>query len=128
MRKSKNAFTMIELVFVIVILGILAAVAIPKLAASRNDATAATLAIELGDCIEMACGAYAHKGIFDMNSNACNDVSINHECFTFTTDNATGIMNVKHTPNAPDKSVCKEAQRLVRINNLSAPDGIDHKF
>jgi len=32
------AFTMVELVFVIVVLGILAAVAIPKLAASRDDA------------------------------------------------------------------------------------------
>ena len=35
---KKNAFTMIELVFVIVILGILAAVAIPKFAATRTDA------------------------------------------------------------------------------------------
>lgn len=34
----KNAFTMIELVFVIVILGILASVAIPKLAVTRDDA------------------------------------------------------------------------------------------
>jgi len=34
----KKAFTMIELIFVIVILGILAAVAIPKLAATRTDA------------------------------------------------------------------------------------------
>jgi general secretion pathway protein G len=32
------AFTMVELIFVIVVLGILAAVAIPKLAASRDDA------------------------------------------------------------------------------------------
>ena len=38
MQKSKNAFTMIELVFVIVILGILAAVAVPRLAATRTDA------------------------------------------------------------------------------------------
>jgi len=38
MQKSKNAFTMIELVFVIVILGILASVAIPRLAATRTDA------------------------------------------------------------------------------------------
>ncbi len=36
---SKGAFTMIELVFVIVILGILAGVAIPRLTATRDDAT-----------------------------------------------------------------------------------------
>jgi len=38
MKNSKNAFTMIELVFVIVVLGILAAIAVPKLAATRDDA------------------------------------------------------------------------------------------
>ncbi|MBN2896621.1 MAG: type II secretion system protein [Campylobacterales bacterium] len=34
----RNALTMIELIFVIVILGILAAVAIPKISATRDDA------------------------------------------------------------------------------------------
>jgi len=38
MQKQKQAFTMIEMVFVIVILGILAAVAIPRFAATRTDA------------------------------------------------------------------------------------------
>ena len=38
MQRSKNAFTLLELIFVIVILGILASVAIPKFAASRTDA------------------------------------------------------------------------------------------
>lgn len=37
-RTIRPAFTMIELIFVIVILGVLAAVAIPRLAASRDDA------------------------------------------------------------------------------------------
>ena len=34
----KKAFTMVELIFVIVIIGILAAVAIPRLSATRDDA------------------------------------------------------------------------------------------
>ena len=34
----KKAFTMIELIFVIVVIGILAAIAVPKFAATRDDA------------------------------------------------------------------------------------------
>ncbi len=35
---NRKAFTMIELVFVIVVVGILAAIAVPRLAATRDDA------------------------------------------------------------------------------------------
>ena len=41
MLNTKKAFSMIELIFVIVILGILASVAIPKLVATRTDAVLA---------------------------------------------------------------------------------------
>lgn len=44
---KRSGFTMIELIFVIVILGILASVAIPKLAATRDDAKASTGATEV---------------------------------------------------------------------------------
>jgi len=49
----KKAFTMIELIFVIVIIGILASVAIPKLAATRDDAKISSIIsdakVTLGD-------------------------------------------------------------------------------
>jgi len=38
MQKCQKAFTMLELVFVIVVIGILSAIAIPKFAVTRNDA------------------------------------------------------------------------------------------
>ena len=38
LTSNRKAFTMIELIFVIVVIGILSAVAIPKFAATRTDA------------------------------------------------------------------------------------------
>ena len=43
MKNFSSAFTMIELVFVIVVLGILAGIAVPRLAATRDDATIAKM-------------------------------------------------------------------------------------
>lgn len=45
--RFSSAFTMIELIFVIVIIGILAAVAIPKLNATRDDAEVSKMAMDI---------------------------------------------------------------------------------
>lgn len=60
----KKGFTMIELVFVIVILGILASLAVPKLAATRDDAEAAKAAVEIKDAITQLTTYYIVNGSF----------------------------------------------------------------
>ena len=60
----KKGFTMIELIFVIVILGILASVAIPRLAATRTDAEVAATVANLRTLISDAASYYAVKGEF----------------------------------------------------------------
>ena len=60
----KKGFTMIELIFVIVILGILASVAIPKLAATRDDAEVSRAATNLTTAISDIAAYYTAKGQF----------------------------------------------------------------
>ena len=60
----KKGFTMIELIFVIVILGILASVAIPRLAATRTDAEIATTVSNIRTLIGDLSSYYVVKGEF----------------------------------------------------------------
>ena len=60
----KKGFTMIELIFVIVILGILASVAIPRLAATREDAEISTGIANIRTLLSDATSYYAAKGNF----------------------------------------------------------------
>ena len=60
----KKGFTMIELIFVIVILGILAAVAIPRLAATRDDAEISKTATNIQTLVSDLGSYYTSQGKF----------------------------------------------------------------
>ncbi|ARR00092.1 type II secretion system protein [Campylobacter porcelli] len=58
----RSAFTMIELVFVIVVLGILASIAVPKFIATKDDASAMVSATLLKDTIVQLTAYYTING------------------------------------------------------------------
>ena len=61
----KKGFTMIELIFVIVILGILASVAIPRLAGTREDAEISAGIANLRTLLSDITTSYVAKGNFN---------------------------------------------------------------
>ncbi|MBD3727938.1 MAG: type II secretion system protein [Moraxella osloensis] len=69
-------FTMIELIFVIVILGILAAVAIPKLSATRDDALNVSLANNImSGASEVAAYAMSNAQTLPQLSSMSNGIN-----------------------------------------------------
>ena len=93
----RKGFTMIELIFVIVILGVLASVAIPRLAATRDDAEVAKAATNLTTAVSDITAYYTAKGSFFTTTSSGKLTSSVISDFTKVTNalNKNGELMVK---------------------------------
>jgi len=141
----KKSFTMIELIFVIVILGILAAVAIPKLAATRDDAQTAKLTTQARDAMKEMIGYYTAQGgeinfskiKDDKSSQIVLNELINNKwvevkddntsyfysdrenkitCITYRTD---GVRIEVETNSSNDSTLCTDIKKIIKDRNYS---------
>ena len=91
MIKSKKAFTMVELIFVIVIISILASVAIPRLAITRDDAKISKTVANLKILLYDAFSFYASQGISVWKTSKWSDI-------TDTVDSVQGAIATLNSP------------------------------
>ena len=100
LQKMRSAFTMIELIFVIVIVGILGSVAMTKLSAVRDDAKITTDIANMSACISDAGMYYTSLGkdLKSGDSHNCDSV----KCFNITYGSGGSNFKVETNPNGED--------------------------
>ena len=134
----RKGFTMIELIFVIVILGVLASVAIPRLAATRDDAEVAKAATNLATAVSDITAYYTAKGKFqgnakfdEMTSAVASDGKLNvkgdKSCATLSYPDTTALttadkVELTITFNKDADPVCKQLMQMSGIKSMCGED------
>ena len=111
----RKGFTMIELIFVIVILGILAAVAIPKLAATRDDAEISKAATNLTTLISDLGAYYTSQARFAADLKTMTNVQLDPGTGLVSEIKAAGKKCIKVTLTAADAATKKPA--FLKVEN-----------
>ena len=127
----KKGFTMIELIFVIVILGVLASVAIPRLAATRDDAEVAKAATNLTTAVSDITAYYTAKGSFYENKTTQNTTGTKITDFTKITNalNKDGKLLVKGKTECaqvvlPDNTQADKVEITIKFGGAGNTDAV----
>ena len=117
---KRAGFTMVELLFVVVVIGVVAAVAIPKLTTKRDDAK---ISIELANmiiCVKDLGAQYTATKAFDASgSPACVATYNNGNACLINQLQSNGTVNVVANPKNIEPW-CTEVQTIAKSEGLIA--------
>jgi len=131
MKTTKKAFTLMEIIFVIVILGILAMIILPRLATTRDDAKVAFCTEAISLYMRDLASYYTSQGKFSLNMKEMTNVAV-HESIPITDNGSNGeyyyVCNkIKENVSLADAAVTfkfsntADSQGNIRINfNVTA--------
>lgn len=90
MRRNRHGFTLIELLIVVVIIGVLAAIAIPKFQSTKGKANAATLKADLRNLATAQEAYYYDNNTYSTSLPALNVTLSSGVVISWGTVNAAG--------------------------------------
>jgi len=136
MYKSKKAFTIMEFIFIIVIIGIISSVVLPRLSTTRDDAKVTFCLQDITIFIRDLSSYYTSQGKFSLDMKEMSDVDV-YETIPITNNGSDGeyyyvCNNIKPNVTPSDGAVTFKFSRLningtlqVNFNAISSSLQID---